>query len=209
MPGRLSARDRLFAAARELYESEGLQALSLRAVGRHAGMSAMAIYRHFPDKDALIDALLYDGLSAWIAIVVSIEDEDPIAWLRKLVDAYGAFALEQPHRFDAAFLLPARHAMTFSIEIPAGRSPAINAMLARIEQAQAKGRFVPGPPLKLALMIAAMAQGLVSMHRARRFGDETTFREDYQFAMVRLFDTFVTHPATTRATRSKRAGVRR
>ncbi|HTD28825.1 MAG TPA: TetR/AcrR family transcriptional regulator, partial [Xanthomonadaceae bacterium] len=172
MPSSLPARDRLFAAARELYESEGLQALSLRAVGRHAGMSAMAIYRHFPDKDALIDALLHDGLSAWIAIVVAIEEQDPIAWLGKLVDAYGAFALEQPHRFDAAFLLPARHARTFSIDVPAGRSPAINAILARIEQAQAEGRWVPGPPLKLALMIAAMAQGLVSMHRAKRFGDE-------------------------------------
>jgi AcrR family transcriptional regulator len=208
MPTPLPARDRLFAAARELYESEGVQALSLRAVGRHAGMSAMAIYRHFPDKDALIDALLHDGLSAWIAIVLAIEEDDPVAWLRKLVDAYGAFALEQPHRFDAAFLLPARHARTFSIEIPAGRSPAINAMLARIEQAQAEGRLVPGPPLKLALMIAAMAQGLVSMQRARRFGDEATFREDYRFAMSRLLDAFVTEPAATRATSGKR-GARR
>ena len=169
----------------------------------------MAIYRHFPDKDALIDALMHDGLSAWFAIVAAIEERDPVAWLRKLADAFGDFAIEQPHRFDAAFLMPARHARTFSIDIPAGRSPAINAMLARIEQAQVEGRLVPGPPLKLALMISAMAQGLVSMHRANRFGDEGSFRKDYQLAMGRLFDAFVKQRATTRSTKTKGAGARR
>lgn len=40
-----------------LVESEGIEALSLREVARRAGVSATAVYRHFPDKAALVAAL--------------------------------------------------------------------------------------------------------------------------------------------------------
>lgn len=35
--------------------------LSLREVARDVGVSATAIYRHFPDKDALLDALAFEA----------------------------------------------------------------------------------------------------------------------------------------------------
>ena len=40
---------------------EGGDELSLREVARDVGVSATAIYRHFPDKDALLDALAFEA----------------------------------------------------------------------------------------------------------------------------------------------------
>jgi AcrR family transcriptional regulator len=188
----MSARDRLFAAARDLFESEGLEGLSIREVGRRAGLSAMAIYRHFPDKDALVDALLDDGFAAWEAIALAIEADDPVEWLRRLITAYRDFALEQPHRFDAAFLLPARKARTFPEDMAQGRSPVVSRMVTRIEEAQAQGRMKPAPALEVALALAALAQGLVSMHRAGRFGAEGAFTESYGAVVARVLAGFLT-----------------
>jgi AcrR family transcriptional regulator len=188
----MTARDRLFAAARELFDCEGLEGLSIREVGRRAGLSAMAIYRHFPDKEALVDALMDDGFKAWEAIALAIAEDDPVAWLRRLIAAYRDFAVDQPHRFDAAFLLPARKARTFPED--AGRSPVFGLIVARVEAAQAAGRMRPGPALDVALLLSALAQGVVSMYRARRFVSEAQFRASFDALVARVFEDLVINP---------------
>lgn len=50
-------RSALLAEGIALVESQGAEALSLREVARRAGVSATAVYRHFPDKAALVAAL--------------------------------------------------------------------------------------------------------------------------------------------------------
>src|SRR5215469_7963630 len=54
-------RNSLLDAAREILEKEGLGALSLRAVARHAGVSHAAPYRHFPSHDDLLAELAVEG----------------------------------------------------------------------------------------------------------------------------------------------------
>jgi AcrR family transcriptional regulator len=194
-------RDRLFAAAREIFERDGLEGLSVRAVARHAGLSPMAMYRHFADKDALLDALMLDGFAAWEARVRAIEAEDPSQWLRSLFAAYLDFALADPHRFDAAFLLPARKARKYPDDFAAGRSPAIGMVMARIEQAKAAGRLGPVEPLEAALTLSALAQGLVSMQRAGRFASEDYFRRCYATAVERGLTFFTAEPGGGRNAR--------
>ena len=55
-------RETLVKVGRELIRSEGLDAVSLRAAATAAGVSAAAPYRHFANKDALLAAILVDGL---------------------------------------------------------------------------------------------------------------------------------------------------
>ena len=64
-----STQTRIFIAARELFDEDGLEGLSMRKVAEKVGITPMAIYRHFPDKDALLNALMLDGLAAWEARV--------------------------------------------------------------------------------------------------------------------------------------------
>jgi AcrR family transcriptional regulator len=55
-------RDALISAGLTQLESRGLDALSLREMARQAGVSATAVYRHFPDKAALLKALAGYGI---------------------------------------------------------------------------------------------------------------------------------------------------
>ncbi len=175
-------KDRIVSAARAVLEAEGIEGLTIRRVAQRAELSPMALYRHFADKDALLDALMQDGLAAWESIVRRIGARDPMDWLAALGEAYLDFALTQPHRFDAAFFLPAPAARRFPDDFAVGRSPAITMAMARIDQAKAEGRIRDQPTLEIALAAAAFGQGFVSMHRANRFVGEKQFKALYRAA---------------------------
>lgn len=51
------------AAGMEKIEKQEHPDLGLRALARELGVSATALYRHFPNKDALLDALALEGLN--------------------------------------------------------------------------------------------------------------------------------------------------
>ncbi|MGH8216943.1 MAG: TetR/AcrR family transcriptional regulator [Steroidobacteraceae bacterium] len=183
-------RDRIFAAAKSVLDREGLSGLTIRKVAARAGMSPMALYRHFADKDALLNELMEDGLVAWEQIARSLTAQDPIRWLEQLAEGYVDFALTQPHRFDAAFFLPAPDARRYPDDFVAGRSSVIAMALIRIDQAKADGRLGAKPALEVAVALSALAQGFVSMYRARRFSNEKQFRALYRGAIRHLIDSF-------------------
>ena len=186
-------RDRIFAAAKTVLQRDGVSGLSIRTVAKAAGLSPMAIYRHFKDKDALVNALMRDGFVAWESMAGAIRETDPMRWMAALLEAFLAFSLTEPHRFDAAFLLPASEARRYPDDFSAGRSPVVAMSIARIEQAKSKGRFGDTPALEIALAFSALAQGMVSMHRAGRFSGEKQFKALYRQVMR---DTLATFAAT-------------
>lgn len=58
---------RIITAAIDILDAEGLDALTMRRVGTHLGVSAMSLYRHVPNRDALLAALV-DRLSGSLTI---------------------------------------------------------------------------------------------------------------------------------------------
>lgn len=188
-------RDRILAAARAVLEREGIKGLTIRKVAARAKLSPMALYRHFADRDALVDALMVDGLAAWESIVRGLHADDPLEWLSQFWDAYLEFALTQPHRFDAAFFLPAPQARRYPDDFAAGRSPAIAMAMIRIDKARSEGRLSDRPALDVALTLAALAQGFISMYRAGRFSSERQFKLLYRAALHQCLDTFSTRPS--------------
>ena len=186
------SKDRIFAAARAILDHEGIQGLSVRKVATRAGVSTMAMYRHFADKDALLNALMDDGLAAWEKIVRAIRAEDPIQWLETATEAFLDFALTQPHRFDAAFFLPAPEARRYPDDFVAGRSPVVAMVMVRIDQAKADGRLGGAPAVDVALALSSMAQGLVSMQRANRFSSDKQFRTLFRAQLHHCLQSFST-----------------
>jgi AcrR family transcriptional regulator len=183
-------RDRIVAAARAVLEKEGIPGLTVRKIAANAGLSPMAMYRHFADKDALLDALMADGLAAWEKYARAIRAQDPMEWLEALGEAFLNFALTQPHRFDAAFFLPAPQARQYPDDFIAGRSPVVAMTIVRIDQAKAQGRLGERPALEIALALSAMCQGLVSMHRANRFSNEKQFKTLYRSTVRHCLESF-------------------
>jgi AcrR family transcriptional regulator len=70
-------RQRLLAAAKDLFATRGLD-VTLDEVARHAHVGTGTAYRRFPNKDALIDALMVDRIGELAAIAREcLEDPDP------------------------------------------------------------------------------------------------------------------------------------
>src|SRR5271156_270126 len=60
-------RERLLVAAGQVFEEKGLEA-SVADVARVAGVGMGTLYRRFPSKDALIEALVSEVLETTIAL---------------------------------------------------------------------------------------------------------------------------------------------
>jgi AcrR family transcriptional regulator len=86
-------RERILAAARELFYRRGIHAVGVDAVAEAAGTNKMTLYRHFASKDVLIAACLSELTQefdvAWDAIA-GTHTGDPkgqlLAWLRHVCD---------------------------------------------------------------------------------------------------------------------------
>jgi AcrR family transcriptional regulator len=178
------SKERILTAAKAVLEQTGAAGLTVRKVTDEAGLSPMAMYRHFANKDSLLNALMEDGLDAWEQIARAVRVEDALGWLVSLGEAYLEFALTEPHRFDAAFFLPAPRARQYPQDFAMGRSPVMAMVMARLDRAKASGQLRQQSTLEMALGFAALLQGLVSMYRANRFGDEAEFRSLFR-AQVR------------------------
>jgi AcrR family transcriptional regulator len=174
---------RVFAAARQLFDEGGVEAVSMRRIAEKVGITAMAIYKHYPDKDALLNVLMLDGFAAWEARVEKIREAEPLAWLLRLDDEFLEFALNEPRRYEAAFLLKASAARRYPEDFLAGRSPVVSKVLARIEEARALGLIGDIPAIDVAIAFGALSQGLVSLYRAGRFTGEAEFRDAYHRAL--------------------------
>ncbi len=104
LPGDLRAA--LVGAAEALLERTGsLEAVTLRAVAREAGVSAPAIYGHFTDLEALVDAVVDEGFrSLGTAIAASVaRHSDPVERLLAGCRAYVDAGLAAPGRYRAMF----------------------------------------------------------------------------------------------------------
>jgi AcrR family transcriptional regulator len=85
-------RQAVLQTAGEIMEKEGLGALSLRELARRAGVSHNAPYRHFPDRDSLLAALVAEGFEM-------LGDALQSRPRREMGEAYVEFALAHPQRF--------------------------------------------------------------------------------------------------------------
>jgi AcrR family transcriptional regulator len=78
-------RARLLQAADELVAEHGLE-ISLNELARRAGLGVGTVYRHFADKDAVLDALFEDRLDIVAQVMQdAAQREDPIEALRYAV----------------------------------------------------------------------------------------------------------------------------
>jgi AcrR family transcriptional regulator len=90
-------RDKLIAAAERLVAERGFLAVRLEDIGAAVGVSGPAIYRHFPNKEALLVELLV-GISTRLlagARSVVADASDSEAALDGLIDFHLDFALNE------------------------------------------------------------------------------------------------------------------
>jgi Tetracyclin repressor-like, C-terminal domain len=119
-----------------------------------------------------------------------------LAKIEQIGEAFLDFALEEPRRFEAAFLIHSKKARRYPDDFAAGRSPAGTVQLKAIEQAMAGGLLEAHSAIEIMMTNAALGQGLVTLYRAGRIaGGEAEFRKLYRRATRRVMETFMTEKA--------------
>jgi AcrR family transcriptional regulator len=95
----------LEAASRLLAEVGDANRLSIRAVATAAGVTAPSIYRHFPDKCSLLQAVVEERFREFERILEQAEAgaTDPFDALRRRCRAYLRFAKEHPGHYRVLF----------------------------------------------------------------------------------------------------------
>jgi AcrR family transcriptional regulator len=90
-PKRADARrnyEKVLAAAREAF-AEGGEATSLEEIARRAGVGIGTLYRHFPTRQALLEAVYVDEVDAVCRSATELGEADPwealSSWLQRLV----------------------------------------------------------------------------------------------------------------------------
>ena len=182
-----NVRERVLAAAQELFLTEGPKAVSMRKVAAKAGVTAPAIYRHYEDKDELLNEIINAGLEILQRYLEpAFRAPTPFERLQLLIDYYLDFALEQPRYFDFAFLAPS-HGMRLADELARYNRSTFMFAVQQVHLCMEQGVFVKDDPLETSIMVWAEAHGLVTLFRMERFGaDAAEFRAVFRRTIDRM-----------------------
>lgn len=100
-------REKILEAARELFNSAGFEATTMRAIAERIEYSPTAIYSHFADKEALLQELCLNDFQSLAQKFVALEKvADPIKRLRRLGQAYADFGITYPQAYRFMFMTP-------------------------------------------------------------------------------------------------------
>ena len=123
----------------------GAPALSLRAVARELKITAPAIYNYFPDRDALVTALIIDAYTSFGDWQLEARDSVPGGDPRKKLTAIGLAYRNWAHTY------PQRYQLIFGTPIPGYEVPAeivfpssarsISALFSVVEELRVAGKL--------------------------------------------------------------------
>jgi AcrR family transcriptional regulator len=166
-------RRALLDAALELIRTRGLDALSLRAVARAAGVSHAAPYHHFADRRALLAAVAEEGFHALTAAMLERVRAvpAPAARLQESGVAYVLFAIRHPAHFRVMF----SPELAEPLDQPALRGAALasyEVLGASLRLCQEAGLVRGGDPGVLSRAAWAQVHGLATLLLDGYFGAE-------------------------------------
>ena len=94
-------------AARELFVSDGYDAVTMRRIADRIEYSPTAIYFHFRDKEALLKELCEtDFLTLAQQFTKIAQVKDPVERLRRTGLAYIEFGIQNPNHYRLMFMTP-------------------------------------------------------------------------------------------------------
>ncbi len=163
-------RTRILDAARDLFASEGYDAVTMRRIAEKIEYSPTAIYFHFRDKEALLKELCEtDFLSLARQFGAMEKLADPIEKLKATGRAYFRFGIENPNHYRLMFMTPQPPITEKVLEKGNPEQDAYAFLKSLVAEAVAAKRFKPKhTDVELvAETIWAGVHGVVSLHIAK------------------------------------------
>ncbi|CAN5808227.1 TetR/AcrR family transcriptional regulator [soil metagenome] len=133
-------------AAESLLDRLGSEdAVSIRAVADVVGLTAPAIYRHFPDKAHLIFEVCerhFDRLDVEVVQpALATHRDDPVEAIRAIGHGYVRFGLENPEHYRIMFMGNADHTPELYAEKRPLENGALGTTVALVQRALDEGRL--------------------------------------------------------------------
>jgi len=156
--------EKILSSARRLFVQQGYTATSMRELAEAAGIGKATIYHHFPDKQAIVMALLHQNIAKMGVALQQVRDEkDPRGRIRVAAEASVNFLFE-----SADVMQIVRR------EVPGGRDQMqsnfaiffqeyMNLLADAIRRGSADGIFRPVDPVETARVLMVMIQGTFAM----------------------------------------------
>jgi AcrR family transcriptional regulator len=156
-------------AARRLLDREGAEAVTMRRVAQAVGITAMAIYRHYPDRAALLNALADEGFQELAATVRRRRFQGAFdVRLLKMADLYLDHALQNPRLFELMFLAKRAGARKYPQDFRARRSPTATLMADVIAQGMTNGALKQDDYWEITFEMGALSHGLIMLFLGAR-----------------------------------------
>ncbi len=185
--------DRIAKSALKILEAEGPSAVSMRRVAAAAGITAMAIYHHFSNRDQLLRAVTdgeFETLLRYIQARNSRADGDVRPKdLVELMEGYIDYAIARPRVFDYVFLQGRKDARRYPEDFRARKSPTLNVVADAVSGCMRSGKLRKDDVWDVAFELWALVHGYVALYRAGRIDlSEKKFRALCRRSLERLID---------------------
>jgi AcrR family transcriptional regulator len=178
-----SRRDQILAAVLEVVRSEGWTEVSMRRVADRTGITATALYRHFDDKEALIDAAVDVAVTVLMSrfALATLEASSGEGRLWASLEEIRRFAVEEPDLYAFIFFSVGPSGGAANVVPAQANDRLIDALEKQVAGWMSEGDM-SGETAEVAAVIAAQAHGLVLLWRQGRFQDPEAFAGFYRRA---------------------------
>jgi AcrR family transcriptional regulator len=150
-------RQRIMTAAREVFAQRGLDA-TLDDIAHHAGLGVGTVYRRFPNKAALVDALFEDSFQQLRALFVEAE-QSPDAWSGMLGLLSTLCELQAQDRGLREVMLSSAQGRSKADQLREGFKPVLESLVARAKtEGPLRCDFDPRDFLTVLIMVTAAAE---------------------------------------------------
>jgi len=170
--------DRIAHVALSILEKEGPEAVSMRRVAQTVGITPMAIYHHFSDRQALLTTITDREFAKLLSYMQShplrgtLEDR-----LVAVMEGYVDYSFAQPRVFDFVFSNVRPGARQFPKDFRARRSPTLNPIADMLAAEMERGHLKKDDVWEVAFALWAHVHGYVMLYRAGRINlTEKEFR---------------------------------
>jgi AcrR family transcriptional regulator len=160
-----STASKIASAARRLLIQDGAEAVTMRRVAAAVGVTPMAIYRYYPDRASLLNALADEGFKELAArLAVKKFSGGVAARLMNMMDIYLEHALQNPRLFELMFLKPRHGARSYPRDFKAGRSPTASLLAEVVQRGMDSGYFHKGDAWEIVFEMGALSHGLLLLY---------------------------------------------
>ena len=160
---------RISSAARRLLDREGAEGVTMRRVATAVGITPMALYRHYPNRDGLLNTVADSGFVELAAKLADLRLTGRIdRQLLKILDVFLDYAFDNPRLFELMFLAKRKGARQYPKDFRMRRSPTANASADVIARAMETGYFRKDDVWEIVFEMGALMQGLIMLYLGGR-----------------------------------------